>query len=277
MGAVNTMSLSGGHIASETLARYGTRTVFALAGAGHTHLLDALDRKGFRIVSARHETGAISAADGYARVTGRIGIALTITDQGLPNAITGLACAYHACSPVVVLMARLPDAWIEPEAEHDSLSLALLRPVTKWCRTVPSAARLAEYIDVACRRALAGRPGPVVLQVPQEFFAQGFAESAGNLRPRPEIAVAHPDPAAIARAADLIVSARRPLVITGAGATRGEPRPRCAPPARNSDCRSSATASGAASLRRTGRGDSAGRWRRSLRMKPMSCWSSGHD
>jgi len=221
MGAVNTMSLSGGDIASETLARYGTRTAFALAGAGHTHLLDALDRKGFRIVSARHETGAISAADGYARVTGRIGIALTITDQGLPNAITGLACAYHACSPVVVLMARLPDPWIEPEAEHDSLSLALLRPVTKWCRTVPSAARLAEYIDVACRRALAGRPGPVVLQVPQEFFAQRFAESAGALRPRPEIAVAHPDPAAIARAADLIIAARRPLVITGAGATYG--------------------------------------------------------
>jgi acetolactate synthase-1/2/3 large subunit len=216
------MGLSGGGIVCETLARYGTRTAFALAGAGHTHLLDALDRKGFRIVSARHESGAIAAADGYARVSGRIGIALTITDQGLPNAIAGLACAYHACSPLIVLMARLPDAWIEPEAEHDSLSLALLRPVTKWCRTVPAAGRLAEYVDVACRRALAGRPGPVVLQVPQEFLAQKLELPRGGLQPIPEIALPHPDPAAIERAADLIVAARRPLVVTGAGATRGQ-------------------------------------------------------
>jgi acetolactate synthase-1/2/3 large subunit len=218
---VHGMGASGGEIVSEALARYGTRTVFALAGAGHAHLLDALDRNGFRIVGARHETGAIAAADGYSRVSGRIGVALTITDQGLPNAITGLACAYHACSPVIVLMARLPDAWIEPEAEHDSLSLSLLRPVTKWCRTVPSAARLAEYVDVACRRALAGRPGPVVLQVPQEFLSQTLEVQPGSLPPPAEIAVPHPDPAAIERAADLIAAARRPLVVTGAGATRG--------------------------------------------------------
>jgi acetolactate synthase-1/2/3 large subunit len=207
-------------VVSRTLRRHGVRTAFALAGAGHTHVLDALDRDGVRIVGGRHESGVIGAADGYARITGGLGLALTITDQGLPNAINGLACAWHACSPVVVLMARLPGSWIEAETEYDSLSLALVRPVTKWARTVPSAARLAEYVDAACKRALSGRPGPVVLQLPQEFLGPGLAEDPTPTLPAPEIARAAPEAASIARAADVVAGSRRPLVICGAGATR---------------------------------------------------------
>jgi acetolactate synthase-1/2/3 large subunit len=214
---------TGATVVQAALRRHGVRTVFALAGAGHAYLLDALDRAGTRIVSGRHETGTIGAADGYSRVTGRIGVALTITDQGLPNAIPGLATAFHAGSPVLVLMARLPDSWTEAEAEYDNLSLSLVRPVTKWCRTVPSAERLAEYVDVACKHALSGRPGPVVLQLPQEFMSRSL--------PHPGVAVVEPaartaapaaDPRAVEDACNLLVNARRPLVITGAGATRAD-------------------------------------------------------
>lgn len=218
-------SLTGGMVVSRALARYGSRTVFALAGASHTHLLDALERDGLRIVGGRHETGTVGAADGYARVTGRIGIALVIADQGMPNAIMGLATAFHAASPVLVLVARLPDCWTEPDAEYDNLKLSLAAPVVKWSRTVPSAERLAEYVDVACRRALTGRPGPVLLQVPQEFFAAAVDASAAAAGPAPAASRPHPDPGSVREAADLIAAAERPLVICGAGATCGRAGP----------------------------------------------------
>jgi acetolactate synthase-1/2/3 large subunit len=217
--ALQQESLTGGERIARLLQAQGLRTVFALAGAGHTHLLDALDRAGLRIVGGRHESGTIHAADGYSRVTGRLGVALTIADQGLPNAITGLAAAKQACSPVLVLLARLPERWIEAETEYDAASLSLLQPVTKWCRTVPSADRLEDYLLAACRRALAGRPGPVVLQLPQEVMSARTPWDALPRLPTPPRPAA--DPAAIELAADLLAAARRPLVVAGAGATRG--------------------------------------------------------
>lgn len=214
-------TLTGGMVVSRALSRYGSRTVFALAGASHTQLLDALDRDGYTIVGGRHETGTIGAADGYARITGRLGIALVIADQGMPNTIMGIATAFHAASPVLVLVARLPGSWTEADAESDNSKLDLAAPVVKWSRTVPSADRLAEYVDAACRRALSGRPGPVLLQLPQEFLAAEVTDPGIARRPAPEFPRPDPDPVQVERAADLIAVAERPLVICGAGATRG--------------------------------------------------------
>jgi acetolactate synthase-1/2/3 large subunit len=224
-GNMLTGALTGGMVVSRTLSRYGSRTVFSLAGASHTHLLDALDRDGFTIIGGRHETGTIGAADGYARITGRLGIALVIADQGMPNAIMGLATAFHAASPVLVLVARLPDSWTEADAETDNLKLELAAPVVKWSRTVPSPERLAEYVDVACRRALSGRPGPVLLQLPQEFMAAAVKDPGAAVLPPPVISRPEPDPQHVRQAAELIAAAERPLVICGAGATRGRAGP----------------------------------------------------
>jgi acetolactate synthase I/II/III large subunit len=213
--------LTGGMVISRALARHGVRCVFALGGASHTHLLDALERDGVSIISSRHETGAVGAADGYARVSGRIGVALVIADQGMPNAIMGIASAFHAASPVLVLVARLPNSWTEAESEYDNLKHALVTPVVKWARTVPGAERLVEYVDTACRRALSGRPGPVVLQLPQEYLG-AVVQDLGALQAAPQpIARPEPDPDAIIAAAQLLMQAERPLVICGAGATRG--------------------------------------------------------
>jgi acetolactate synthase-1/2/3 large subunit len=214
-------TLTGGKVVSRALARYGIRTVFSVAGASHTHLLDALDHDGFRVIGSRHESGCVGAADGYARITGRIGVALIIADQGTPNAINGIATAFHACSPVLVLIARLPASWTEAEAEYDNAKHPLVGTISKWARTVPAAERLAEYIDVACKRALSGRRGPVVLQIPQEYLAAPLASAGSAAQPPPSMARAAADPAAIAQAAVLLRGARRPLLIAGAGATQG--------------------------------------------------------
>jgi acetolactate synthase-1/2/3 large subunit len=209
-------------VVSRALARYGVRSVFAVAGASHTHLLDALDHDGFRVISSRHESGCVGAADGYARISGRIGVALIIADQGTPNAINGIAAAFHAGSPVLVLVARLPNSWIEAEPEYDNAKHPLVGSITKWAHSVPSAERLAEFVDAACKRALSGRRGPVVLQVPQEFLGATVTGLGAAARPAPLIPRGAADPALVAQAAALLRGARRPLLVAGAGAAWGQ-------------------------------------------------------
>ncbi len=211
--------LSGAEAVCEVLANHRVGTTFALGGASHTFLLDALDRRGVAIISTRHETGTVAAADGYSRITGKLGVALIISDQGVPNAITGIATAFHACSPVLVLVARLPTASLEAEAETDHDKQALTESIVKWSRTVPSAERLPEYVDVAARRALTGRPGPTVLVIPQEFLQ---ANLAAFHVPRPRMLPTPPGPseAAVEAACDMLAEAQRPLIIVGAGGAR---------------------------------------------------------
>src|SRR5437762_13865631 len=96
----------GASLIAGVLRRMDIRTVFSLAGGGHQHILDQLDRDGVRIIGQRHESAVMLAADGYARITGKVGIAICIANQGISNAIGGLASAHAAGSPVVVVMAR---------------------------------------------------------------------------------------------------------------------------------------------------------------------------
>jgi acetolactate synthase-1/2/3 large subunit len=212
--------LTGAQVMARVLRRYGVKTVFALAGASQTLLLDELDKGKVRIVPSRHESATVGAADGYSRITGKVGVAMINVDQGMPNAITGIHSAYEACSPVVVLVGRELDTWTEPEHQIDHDELALVRSIVKWARTVRSPERLGEYLDAACRRALAGRPGPVVLAFPKDFLGRSV-EPGTDLdtpyTPPPKLAP-HPDD--VARAADLIAAAARPVILAGSGAAR---------------------------------------------------------
>ena len=210
--------LTGGMVISRTLKKYGVNTAFSLAGAAHTHLLDALDKDDFAIISNRHETATVGAADGYARITGKLGVALIIADQGVPNAVSGILTAYEACSPVLVIVARPHTAGIEPQAQVDHDAMALTRTISKWSRTVHSVDRLREYVEVAARTALSGRPGPVVLQVPQEFFSAAVERADELDAPITEIHRPAPPLAAIEKAAEMLDKAKRPAVIVGGGA-----------------------------------------------------------
>ncbi len=214
--------LTGGMVVSRALQRYGVQTIFALAGAAYTHLLEALDDDGLNIISTRHESGTVLAADGYARVTGKLGVALILSDQGLPSAMTGIATAFHACSPVVILTARLPDPWYEPMGEADPDQHDLIRSVTKWSRSVSSPERLDEHVDAAAKQALSGRPGPVVLAIPLDCFAATVERLSEFNKQPPVFARPAAEVESIERAADLIEAAERPLIVGGAGAAMGD-------------------------------------------------------
>lgn len=200
------------------LQQYGVRSVFALAGASQSVLLDELDRHGVRVIQSRHETGTVGAADGYARTRRGIGVAVINADQGMGNAVTGVHSAFEACSPVVILVGREPDTWLEPEIPVDHDELALLRHVTKWARTCHSAARLAEYVEIACRRALAGRPGPCVVAYPKDLLTQEVSPGIALATASPLTARPAPGPTAVAHAAKLFMQVKRPVIIAGSGA-----------------------------------------------------------
>jgi len=200
------------------LEEYGVRSAFALAGASQSVLIDELDRHGMRIVQTRHETATVGAADGYARVRRNIGVAIINADQGMANAVTGVQSAFEACSPVVVLVGREPHSWIEPELPVDHDALALLRPVTKWARTCHSAQRLSEYVEIACRKALAGRPGPCVVAYPKDLLTQEVLPGVAAGRPPRAVVRPAPDPAALAEIVSLIDRSERPVIIAGSGA-----------------------------------------------------------
>ncbi|MDG2243954.1 MAG: thiamine pyrophosphate-binding protein [Rhodospirillaceae bacterium] len=218
--STQTNRLTGAAVMRKVLERFGVKTVFALAGASQTLLLDECEKADFRIVPSRHESATVGAADGYSRVTGKVGIAMVNVDQGMPNAITGLQQAFEACSPVVVLVGREPDSWTQPELDFDHGILGLVQPVTKWARTAQSAGRLGEYLEAACRRALAGRPGPVVLAFPKDFLkdlVDPGVELDTPVLPNPRPAPTSED---VGKVGDLLQAAKRPLIIAGSGSFR---------------------------------------------------------
>lgn len=209
------MTSTGGKLISNLLVQSGIGSVFAVAGASHTHLLDPLERAGVTIISNRHEAGAVGAADGYARVCSKTGVALIVADQGLPNALGALAVAWHAQSPVLVLVACPPRNYVEADRDIDQDQLALVTPITKWARTVPSAERLADYLQSGMKHAHSGRRGPVVLLVPEDIFQAKVVQAGSAPYSAPNAQV--PAAADIAAAADILATAERPIVVTGAG------------------------------------------------------------
>jgi acetolactate synthase I/II/III large subunit len=212
-------SLTGGQLVARALKAHGIDTVFGLAGTTHAHILEALEEERITIAPSRSENGTVGAADGYARVTGKCGVALEIADQGVVNAMAAIASAYHACSPVLIIVGWYAGAnGVETEADIDNEKIPFVDTVTKWTRTVPHISRVGEFINAAVKRAMSGRKGPVVLQVTSAMMAETI--DALNVINIPETLTPPPAPHAdqVAKAADVLMKAKRPLILTGGGA-----------------------------------------------------------
>ncbi|MAF49890.1 MAG: thiamine pyrophosphate-binding protein [Rhodospirillales bacterium] len=217
-------------IAAELMARaverQGARTVFGLPG----HLesfFGALQALGMRLIHMRHEAAVVTAADGYARTKRGIGVACVTAGPGLANAIGGLATAWDAGAPVLLFCGRNPLDLLDaaPHQELDHIGMA--RPLLKWSATVHDGTRMAEYVDMACRIALDGRPGPVMLEVPRDVADGRVDEDLAKrfLGPMSERQTPAPAADAIKRAAELLASAERPMILAGSGAYWGDAGP----------------------------------------------------
>ncbi|MCH2171407.1 thiamine pyrophosphate-dependent enzyme [Myxococcota bacterium] len=215
--------LTGGEILARGLADQGVDTIFGLPGDQLMHALDGLAREPrIRFVTTRHEQGTTYLADGYARASGRVGVALVVPGVGVYNAAAGLATAYATSSPVLLVAGQVRRDGIGRglgllHDVHDQLDL--VRPITKWCQRIPEAHGIASGLEEAFRQLRSGRPQPVEVEFPPEALAESAPWSE---KARVEVDPVTGDPDLVARAADWLARAERPLVLAGGGVAFGE-------------------------------------------------------
>ncbi len=207
----------GGHLAAAALKKEGVDHLFTLSGGHIAPIYDGCVDEGIRIVDFRHEQAAAHAADGWARVTGRPGVAAVTAGPGVTDAVTGIANAMYANAPMLVLGGKSPLGELEMGSLQEMDHVTLVRPITKWARTCWETRRIAEYVTEAFRHATSGRMGPVFLDIPLDV--QFNVWPTGLEVPEGYRTEARPlgDPDEVERAARLLGEADHPIVFAGAG------------------------------------------------------------
>ena len=222
----STMVRNGAEMLLDTLIDCGIDTIFGYPGGAALPLYDALySRPALRHVLVRHEQAAVHAAEGYARSTGRVGVVLVTSGPGVSNTITGLLDAMSDSIPVLCISGQVATAVIGTNAFQESDALGMSRPVTKWNHQP----RRPQDVAAAVRRALevasTGRPGPVLLDIPKDVqLALAGSEAHDAVAVPRERALRRPPAASsLQRAADLLSTARRPVLYGGGGLINSGP------------------------------------------------------
>ena len=168
--------IDGGEMMVRALEREDVHEIFTLHGGHLDAIYAAAARHDFRVIDTRHEQAAAHMADGWARTTGRPGVAIVTAGPGVTDAVTGVANAFMDSIPMVLIGGR------SPLADDDKLPLqavdqmGILRPITKWARSVTHTERIPEFVAAAFRHAISGRPGPVFLELPIDVLFRRVEE-----------------------------------------------------------------------------------------------------
>jgi len=214
---VESERLVGGQILARALKAAGVRQAFALHGGHLEALLKGCVEEGIALTDFRHESAAGHAADAYARVTGELGVCIVTAGPGFTNAISAMANARLDGSPVLFIVGAPPLREVETNPMQGGIDqIAMARPAVKWAFSIPSTERIGDLAAMAIRKARAGSPGPVLLEVPIDVLHMSVP--AERATPPAGVAVRpHPAPGASeARAlADLLLAAKRPVLIAG--------------------------------------------------------------
>lgn len=213
--------LSTGEAIVNSLIKHDVDTVFGVPGAHTYHLCDALARQNSQInfVTARHEQGAGHMAFGFAKSTGRPGIYTVVPGPGVLNSSSSLAIAYATNSPVLCLTGNIMSHLIgrgRGQLHELPDQLATIRSITKWVERINHPSEAPEIVSEAFRQMMSGRRGPVSIEAPWDIFgikAPVDLDVKTNIKPTPE-----PDPDHIANAAEIILNAKNPMIVVGAGA-----------------------------------------------------------
>jgi acetolactate synthase-1/2/3 large subunit len=211
------MTVDGGALLVQTLKRAGTEVAFVLHGGHLDPIFQACLDQDLRLIDTRHEAAAGHAADAYARQTGRVGVAIVTAGPGFTNILTAITQAYLDGSPLLVIAGAAPLRDAEKWPLQGGIDqVAMARPVTKWAAQVTRTDQIPHMTAHALRTAQAGRPGPVLLEVPIDVLFRRINEC-----PIPEIAEIErpaPTPAAVDRTLQLLADAERPILVVGGGA-----------------------------------------------------------
>ena len=219
------MELSGAEIVVRCLQQEGVEYVFGYPGGAVLHLYDELFKQDkVRHILVRHEQGAVHAADGYARSTDRVGVALVTSGPGVTNAVTGIATAYMDSIPLVVISGQVPTHAIGEDAFQECDAVGITRPCVKHNFLVKDVRDIALTIKKAFYIAATGRPGPVVVDIPKDITAptqRAEFDYPQSITMRSYNPVIKGHIGQIKRAAQLLLKAQRPMVYAGGGVIQG--------------------------------------------------------
>ena len=212
--------ISGSQMIMEALHEEGVEIVFGYPGGAALNIYDeTYKQKYFKHVLVRHEQAATHAADGYARASGKVGVALVTSGPGFTNAVTGLATAYSDSIPIVLISGQVPTFMIGTDAFQEIDAVGISRPCVKHNYLVRSIEELPRIIKEAFYIAKSGRPGPVHIDIPKDITSK-----IGDFEYPKEISIPTYKPTLkgnskqIKKAAEAIVEAKRPLLYIGGGA-----------------------------------------------------------
>jgi acetolactate synthase-1/2/3 large subunit len=213
------MKRTGGQIVWEMLEHEGVEVVFGFPGGAVMDLYHPRQEYGIRHVLVRHEQGAVHAADGYARVSGRVGVTMSTSGPGATNLVTGIANAMMDSSPIVCITGQVPTWLIGTDAFQETDITGITLPITKHNYLVTDVRELAHTIHEAFYVARSGRPGPVLVDLPKDVQKAEieFVPPEGEIQMPGYRPVGRGDPEAVQRAAELINAAERPLILAGHG------------------------------------------------------------
>ncbi|MCJ8500611.1 biosynthetic-type acetolactate synthase large subunit [Desulfatitalea alkaliphila] len=212
------MKKTGAEILMEILKEEGVDTLFGFPGGAVIDLYDALMRSDLRHLLVRHEQGAVHAADGYARATGKVGVCLVTSGPGATNTVTGIATAYLDSIPLVVITGQVPTQLIGNDAFQEVDIVGITRPCTKHNYLVSRVEDLARILKEAFHIARSGRPGPVLVDIPKNV-GQAVTDYApvGPVSIKSYNPTYAPNIKQIHKAVALIRNAKRPVVFAGGG------------------------------------------------------------
>lgn len=220
-----TGQMTGAQMVVQALKDQGVEVVFGYPGGAVLPIYDEVFQQNeIRHVLVRHEQGAVHAAEGYARSTGKVGVALVTSGPGATNAVTGLTDALMDSIPIIVLSGQVPTFMIGNDAFQEADTVGITRPCTKHNWLVKETEKLSDVLHQAFHVARSGRPGPVLVDIPKDVqFASGLytppgKANTGRYNPRVK-----GDPEEIARLVEAIETARRPIFYTGGGVINSGP------------------------------------------------------
>jgi acetolactate synthase-1/2/3 large subunit len=205
---------SGGQLIADQLIVHGVDTAFGVPGESYLGVLDGLysHNEKFKFVICRQEGGAAFMAEAYAKLTGKPGVCLVTRGPGATNAAIGVHTAFQDSSPMILLVGQVGNDFVEREAFQEIDYRRMFGPMAKWVAQIDDASRVPEYMAHAFQTATSGRPGPVVLALPEDMLSASatVADARPYTRVQPQVA-----PEQARRVTDLLAKARNPFVIVG--------------------------------------------------------------
>ncbi len=207
---------TGGQVLIDQLKVHGVEMVFCVPGESYLAALDAFHdcADQIRLVSCRHEAAAANMAEVYGKLTGKPGICFVTRGPGACHAVIGLHTAFQDSSPLILFVGQVAREMMEREAFQEMDFRRFFDQASKWAAEIEDPGRIPEMVSHAFHTAVAGRPGPVVLSLPEDMLCESTA--VGDAQPY-QVVRAHPGPEDMARLREMLLAAARPIVMLGGG------------------------------------------------------------